>query len=248
MAPIIKADGAVQSLSSLASRDVRHSAAAALDAARSHHTLFLRNINSTIDLVSNATSTTIGNVTSAHSESLSLTPGDALQNFWDVSKDVVWTLLKLFYYGYIVVVFLDIVFTLLRIIWVFVQYNRVRPNGAGAIREILITLQAAGGIAEQTPLGSSLAGSGSASYDAFGRSQAADATISGLESNFIRDEDLQSNDSCVICLEPFQTKTNTIMTNCRHILHRHCLREWLTTSAAFTCPVCRHDLVLSTSG
>jgi hypothetical protein len=45
---------------------------------------------------------------------------------------------------------------------------------------------------------------------------------------------------CCICMEAFRSQDVIVETNCRHMFHKNCCREWLRQ--ARTCPVCRDDI------
>lgn len=45
---------------------------------------------------------------------------------------------------------------------------------------------------------------------------------------------------CCICMEEFEPDDVIVMTDCKHIFHKSCCKEWLQQST--TCPVCRTDL------
>jgi Ring finger domain len=45
---------------------------------------------------------------------------------------------------------------------------------------------------------------------------------------------------CCICMEGFTHQDVIVETNCRHLFHKNCCREWLRQ--ARTCPVCRDDI------
>ena len=45
---------------------------------------------------------------------------------------------------------------------------------------------------------------------------------------------------CCICMEHFSSKDVIVATECNHVFHKQCCREWL--QQARTCPVCRIDI------
>lgn len=47
---------------------------------------------------------------------------------------------------------------------------------------------------------------------------------------------------CPICLDAFQSSTQSVFLPCMHVLHFHCLQKWIAKTPLPTCPVCRHDL------
>mmetsp|Transcript_16041 Transcript_16041/g.35253 ORF Transcript_16041/g.35253 Transcript_16041/m.35253 type:complete len:256 (-) Transcript_16041:216-983(-) len=56
----------------------------------------------------------------------------------------------------------------------------------------------------------------------------------------LRDEDLEVNPECCICLEEYETGEKVVrIPHCNHIFHRECCRDWLSRKC--TCPYCRTD-------
>ncbi|KAL6970384.1 RING-type E3 ubiquitin transferase [Sarracenia purpurea var. burkii] len=56
------------------------------------------------------------------------------------------------------------------------------------------------------------------------------------------DDDDDSEDTCSICLEPFNSQDPPTVTNCRHDYHLQCILEWSQRSKE--CPICWQPLVL----
>ena len=50
--------------------------------------------------------------------------------------------------------------------------------------------------------------------------------------------DVLLKNKCSICLEDF-TNEKILMTDCQHVYHYNCIKEWKTKSNNFTCPLCR---------
>ena len=51
----------------------------------------------------------------------------------------------------------------------------------------------------------------------------------------------RSKQSCVICIEPFQTRQIVKVSPCRHLFHYHCSKPWFEKNV--NCPVCRMNLL-----
>lgn len=47
----------------------------------------------------------------------------------------------------------------------------------------------------------------------------------------------KDSDTCVICIEPLQSKQTTIILDCNHIYHKDCILDWFNKE--LTCPMCR---------
>ena len=47
----------------------------------------------------------------------------------------------------------------------------------------------------------------------------------------------KESDTCVICIEPLQSKQTTIILDCNHIYHKDCILDWFNKE--LTCPMCR---------
>lgn len=47
----------------------------------------------------------------------------------------------------------------------------------------------------------------------------------------------KESDTCVICIEPLQSKQTTIILNCNHVYHKDCILDWFNKE--LTCPMCR---------
>jgi Ring finger domain len=56
----------------------------------------------------------------------------------------------------------------------------------------------------------------------------------------IRSMDDWPSTECCICMEVFSAPDIVVETNCGHVFHQSCCREWLRQSR--TCPVCRDDI------
>ncbi|KAK9725466.1 hypothetical protein RND81_05G145400 [Saponaria officinalis] len=55
-------------------------------------------------------------------------------------------------------------------------------------------------------------------------------------------DDLEEDDACSICLEPFCAKDPPTVTTCKHDYHLHCILEWSQRSKE--CPICWQTLAL----
>ena len=53
--------------------------------------------------------------------------------------------------------------------------------------------------------------------------------------------DTLTKNNCSICLDEF-TDEQILMTNCEHIYHYKCIKDWKTKSNKFTCPLCRDNI------
>jgi hypothetical protein len=53
-------------------------------------------------------------------------------------------------------------------------------------------------------------------------------------------------DECVICFEDFQPEDLVAIISCGHVFHRECAVQWLAQPRQ-RCPLCRRDLVRSTT-
>ncbi|KAF5951010.1 hypothetical protein HYC85_013003 [Camellia sinensis] len=58
----------------------------------------------------------------------------------------------------------------------------------------------------------------------------------------VADRDVDFEDACSICLEPFNSQDPPTVTNCRHEYHLQCILEWSQRSKE--CPICWQLLVL----
>ena len=45
---------------------------------------------------------------------------------------------------------------------------------------------------------------------------------------------------CTICLDEFENESNISLTECRHIFHTDCIKEWVRYKKE--CPVCRNEI------
>ncbi|KAJ1926953.1 hypothetical protein IWQ60_003353 [Tieghemiomyces parasiticus] len=50
----------------------------------------------------------------------------------------------------------------------------------------------------------------------------------------------RDQDGCVICLDPFKSKSQTRRLPCKHIFHLDCIDEWLVRKMS-VCPLCKFD-------
>jgi len=53
--------------------------------------------------------------------------------------------------------------------------------------------------------------------------------------------DTLTKNNCSICLDEF-TDEQILMTNCEHVYHYKCIKDWKTKSNKFTCPLCRDNI------
>ena len=54
-------------------------------------------------------------------------------------------------------------------------------------------------------------------------------------------EDKSNYDTeCTICLDEFENESNISLTECRHIFHTDCIKEWVRYKKE--CPVCRNEI------
>lgn len=65
-----------------------------------------------------------------------------------------------------------------------------------------------------------------------------------VEFNSIKYENLENNTSydvkCMICLEEFESDLEVVLTDCTHIFHLDCLKEWIRYKKE--CAVCRNEI------
>ena len=62
-----------------------------------------------------------------------------------------------------------------------------------------------------------------------------------IEFNSVKYENLEKKDSkCIICLEEFEPSSDVILTECAHIFHHDCLKEWVRYKKE--CAVCRNEI------
>lgn len=52
-------------------------------------------------------------------------------------------------------------------------------------------------------------------------------------------------DVCAICLESLASRLCYRLTQCRHMLHVRCFREWQSVANSKTCPLCRRSFVIA---
>ncbi len=50
---------------------------------------------------------------------------------------------------------------------------------------------------------------------------------------------LQTDDSCCMCLEAYNSTFNVVQLSCKHFHHKECLQKWFLISKV--CPICRMD-------
>ena len=59
--------------------------------------------------------------------------------------------------------------------------------------------------------------------------------------NYENFEDKSNYDTkCTICLDEFENESNISLTECRHIFHTDCIKEWVRYKKE--CPVCRNEI------
>ncbi|WAQ90153.1 hypothetical protein PtA15_12A139 [Puccinia triticina] len=52
-----------------------------------------------------------------------------------------------------------------------------------------------------------------------------------------------NHEECAICLSDFDSESDTIALDCKHLFHKHCINCWLYKgSPPYTCPACRDPL------
>ena len=59
---------------------------------------------------------------------------------------------------------------------------------------------------------------------------------------YIKPNNTEVNDPCVICSEEFQDNNLVIYLSCdsRHVFHENCIKNWVKINAI--CPICRHSI------
>ena len=63
--------------------------------------------------------------------------------------------------------------------------------------------------------------------------------INKIKKNIISVSDIDENSSCSICLEDFNSPTEILFLDCKHIYHSPCILEWITKDPS--CPLCRNS-------
>ena len=63
--------------------------------------------------------------------------------------------------------------------------------------------------------------------------------INKIKKNIISVSDIDENSSCSICLEEFNSTTEILFLDCKHIYHSPCILEWITKDPS--CPLCRNS-------
>lgn len=65
-----------------------------------------------------------------------------------------------------------------------------------------------------------------------------------VEFNFTKYENLKNEEKndlkCIICLEDFEANSDVSLTECNHIFHYECLKEWIRYKKE--CAVCRNEI------
>lgn len=56
----------------------------------------------------------------------------------------------------------------------------------------------------------------------------------------IEQKDVDAEQSCSICLEPFKKDEKVAVLKCNHFFHDACIKPWIEDH--FTCPICRADI------
>ena len=63
--------------------------------------------------------------------------------------------------------------------------------------------------------------------------------INKIKKNIISVSDIDENSSCSICLDDFNSTTEILFLDCKHIYHSQCILEWITKDPS--CPLCRNS-------
>jgi hypothetical protein len=63
--------------------------------------------------------------------------------------------------------------------------------------------------------------------------------INKIKKNIISVSDIDENSSCSICLDDFNSTTEILFLDCKHIYHSPCILEWITKDPS--CPLCRNS-------
>jgi hypothetical protein len=63
--------------------------------------------------------------------------------------------------------------------------------------------------------------------------------ISKIKKNIISVSEIDGNSSCSICLDDFNSTTEILFLDCKHIYHAPCILEWITKDPS--CPLCRNS-------
>ncbi|KAF9614614.1 hypothetical protein IFM89_019591 [Coptis chinensis] len=72
---------------------------------------------------------------------------------------------------------------------------------------------------------------------------AASSAVASLETRKYVEKENSEEGSCPVCLDEFCEGIEVTLMPCKHVFHNGCIKEWLQTN--HTCPLCRHELPLS---
>ena len=66
-----------------------------------------------------------------------------------------------------------------------------------------------------------------------------------INEDFCRDNDIIKSTECTICLENFDEEDDIIITKCKHMFHKSCIKKWLIDYSV-KCPICKKDIIKGT--